>query len=243
MKRTLLYGIILFLSVSLSGCVCGPYGTGGMYGYNQIGGYSNPCDPCGDPCGSPGCLHGAGYGIGYGVGAVGRGAVHVAATPASWLVQLLRGTGYPCHGCGDEIYWGDYGYVPNDFCDPCTYEGQWGGTGDACGCNTCQRGLLHQYPAVGNYMNQVYSPIFQDKISTTHARAPLNYGLRAPSYDACYDSCSTGYCGTGGYVNYNGGNVYEDGASYEMQSEIMPATVGRTTSSRVASPTFKPVRR
>ena len=252
MKWTLFYGILFILSVSLCGCVGSPCGPCGPYGYNSYSQYGacfdecGSCDPCGtacppmnyayggcaSPCGTPYC------GLpGSPIRTVGCGAVQVAATPVSWLVQILRGTNYPCHGCGDERYWGDYGYVPGDFCSPCTYDGQWAGNDQAyggCGGNytVCQQGLSYRHPAVGTYMNQMYAPVFQDKIASTHAKTPLDYGLRGDDFcgggcdpcgcNTCYtDSCSTGCdtgcdigCSTGcdtgcdtGYISGNGTRV------------------------------------
>ena len=231
MKWTFFFGCLLILSISLCGCVGSPYGPCGPYGGSQYGMYGggcyvDECDPCGTSCPPMSYAYGSCGLPGAPVRTVGYGAAHVAATPVSWLVQILRGTNYPCHGCGDELYWGDYGYVPDDFCNPCTYDGQWaGGSGGPCG-TVCQQGLAYQYPAVGSYMNQMYAPVFQDKIASTHARTPLNYGLRGPfggacydpcgydpcGYDPCYtDSCSTGMCcDTGcdtGYVSGYGGRV------------------------------------
>ena len=264
MKWTLFFGCLLILSISLCGCIgspCGPCGPYGSCYSNQFGMCADECggcDPCGTSCGtscgtpcgtlcsSMNYAYGGGCATPYcglpgaPIRTIGCGAACVAATPVSWLAQILRGTNYPCHGCGDELYWGDYGYVPNDFCNPCTYGGQWAGNdrtpnrhyggcdpcGNSCGNTTvCQQGLSSQYPAVGSYVNQMYAPVFQDKIASTHARTPLNYGLRGPFADACCDpcgcspcgydpccndscgtdSCSTGMCGSGMYVGGHSG--------------------------------------
>ena len=210
MKWTLFFGSLLILSISLCGCVgspCGPYGPYGSYsgirGSASLGSASlgsamcmEECDPCGTVCSPMNYAYGAGC-------APIRGAAHVAATPVSWLAQILRGTNYPCHGCGDEVYWGDYGYVPDDFCNPCTYDGQWAGSEGGCGHYTvCQQGISQQHLAVGGSMNQMLAPIFQDKIASTHAKTPLNYGLRGLYGGACcdpcgYDSCFSGDCSIG----------------------------------------------
>ncbi|MCL2305194.1 MAG: hypothetical protein FWC43_07615 [Planctomycetaceae bacterium] len=256
MKRTLFFGSLLILSVSLCGCVgspCGPCGPYNCYP-NQFGACVNECNSC-DPCGTPACspmsyAYGTGCGTGCGtpycglpgapIRTIGCGAAQIAATPVSWLAQILRGTCYPCNGCGDERYWGDYGYVPGDFCSPCTYDGQWAGNDQAygscggCGdCTVCQQGISYRYPAVGTYMNQMYAPVFQDKIAATHAKTPLDYGLRG--YDSCgcepcgCNTCYTGSCSTGcstgcdtgcstgcstcdtgcdsGYINENGARI------------------------------------
>ncbi len=238
MKWTLLIGTMLILSIPLCGCVgtpcgpCGPYGSygSGMYGGCSTGMCVDECGSC-DPCGSPSGMNYA-YGgscatpycglPGAPLRTVGCGAAQVASRPVSWLAQILRGSNYPCNGCGDEVYWGDYGYVSGDFCSPCTYDGQWAGNDHTpsrygncggCGeCTVCQQGISYRYPAVGSYMNQMYAPVFQDKISSTHAKTPLDYGLRSPyamscdpcGYDPCCDdgcytadSCSTGMCDTG----------------------------------------------
>ncbi|MGL6197048.1 MAG: hypothetical protein ACRC2T_19725 [Thermoguttaceae bacterium] len=229
MNRTLLTGILLLLASTYSGCIgyngygpCGPYAggclTGSSVGYGGYNPYETVGD-CGgmyaDSCGTclPTCNPYAGYPCGAGscvgaVGAVGcgavRGAAYVAATPVSWLAQILRGTAYPCSGCSDEVYWGDYGTQAGDYCSPCTYDGQWAG-GTGCG-PVCQSGLSYRYPAVGSYMNQAYSPVFQDKISATHAKTSLDYGLRGPSFDSCYSPCDYGGC-------YTGGEYYDTGCS------------------------------
>ena len=218
MKWTFFFSMLI-LGVSLCGCVgspCGPCGPVPYGGYSGGGICANECDPCGTTmnyaygsCATPYCgLPGAP------IRTLGCGAAQIAATPASWLVQILRGSCYPCNGCGDERYWGDYGYVPGDYCSPCTPDGQWAGNEYAygncggCGdCTVCQQGLSYRYPAVGTYMNQMYAPVFQDKISSTHAKTPLDYGLRAPYASACYDACCdpcgdtccTDSCSTGSY--------------------------------------------
>lgn len=256
MKWTIIFGALLLISSGLCGCVgyngaCGPYG---MNGYGSYPGMMNRCSPCGtydacDPCNT------CGPNYAYTGGAlqnVGCGALQVAATPGSWLLQVLRGSYYPCGGggCGDEIYWGDYGHVPNDYCDPCTYEGHWAGStaasgncGDCGECMVCQRGTFYRYPTVGHYTNQALAPIFQDKISATHAKTPMDYGLRAPSYDTCFDSCGTSSCG---YETYSGGctdgccGVSNDG--YTGQVVQQPAKFTTPDVNRYAKPTYTPVR-
>lgn len=173
--------------------VCGPCATPVMQpslNYAYGGNCYDPCDPCAEPVCRP---------------------VHTIATPLAWLASVMRGLNYPCHGCGDEVYWGDYGQTPHDVCNPCTYDGHWGGSVDRkmvnpcdpcnpCGsCNVCQQGTSFRYPAIGAYMNRLFAPVFQDKIAPTHGNTPLDYGLRDPGslchnpcVDPCYDPCMSG---------------------------------------------------
>ncbi len=205
MRRTLFFGLLLACSAFLSGCVgypgCGPYGNNGLCGSYSPGMYNNYSD-----CGNCGDCSNCGIGGGGCLQSLGCGAGCAVATPISWVAQILRGTNYPCHGCGDEVYWGDYGLTPNDYCDPCTNDGVWagdvGGNTGACGYGkTCQGGLSYKYPAIGNSLNQAYAPVFQDKIAATHARTPLDYGFKGPGFYGCgsgcgLDSCDYGSCGT-----------------------------------------------
>lgn len=203
MKWTFFFGTLLFLCGTLSGCVgynaCGPY-----YGPNTMGAYSpgmmhggGSCDPCNScsnvaSCGVPS----QSFNYAYGGGAachVGQAAVHAVETPLSWFAQILRGTQYPCNGCGDEVYWGDYGLTPDDYCDPCTYEGRWGGRGCGdCGqCVPCQRGLAYRYPSMGTMANQALAPAFQDKVAHTHAQIPMDYGIRGRSGQTYCEPCES----------------------------------------------------
>ena len=261
-----LFGCLFILSISLCGCVGSPYGPCAPYSSYSPGQYGTCVNEC-DPCSPMSYAYGAPYcGLpGAPIRTIGCGAAQIAATPVSWLAQILRGTAYPCNGCGDELYWGDYGYVPGDWCNPCTYDGQWaGGDGGSCGGTVCQQGLSYSHPAVGTYMNQMYAPVFQDKIASTHARTPLSYGLRGPysgaCYDSCYDSCydpccdtscsDVGYsdCSTGcdtGYVGRNGSRVSPGYAPPRQQtyhsrttrpSEMYDDSMVTTVSARTAKP-------
>ncbi len=169
MKQTFfcagVFGTVVLLLFSASGCVCQPgYGlcgsvmhqgvvdyvdgpTGADCGANcgpGVGGYvGGTCVPHGmNNCAS--CL-GA---IGNGVRVIGEGAFSLAASPFIVLGSLISGgpCGYetfPNCGCSNEIYYGDNCYQSHDFCDPCA---------DSCGdsygspmaarsgCATCSGG-------------------------------------------------------------------------------------------------------
>lgn len=242
MKWTLFFSSLLALSIALSGCVAyNPYGPYAFYGYGQqqygqqygknpdfnlngayaFNGYGAGacapmvCEPVCDPCAMPMTQQPMNYAYSAACDPCATPGV-ATATSISWLARIMRGAQYPCNGCGDEVYWGDYGRTPDDVCNPCTYDGKWAGNTDRtsrnydpcgnCGdCNVCQQGTSFRNPAIGTYMNRLYAPVFQDKIAPTHATTPLDYGLRDPGLlcadpcvDPCVEPCAAPYvCETG----------------------------------------------
>lgn len=209
MQRTLLLSFLLITPLFFSGCASyygysQPYGVYGGGILADCGG----CGTCGTCCVQPSSPYCSPL------------LSQIVAPVFGFVRGQYYGGGCAGGGCSEEVYWGDYGLTPGDYCSPCTPDGYWAGSVEGsysgelgpCGITgTCQRGLSYLYPAVGSEYNRC-NPVFNDKIALTRGTSEINYGLRGPDFGVCYDSCDPCYSGCSSGVSYGEEVMYNAGS-------------------------------